>query len=145
MKKLTEKKILSDAKQTLFAIPVLLGFFLWQAIQSNDWILFIVMTVLLVLADGYKNTRLLLDKTYRKRYLIKKNDERNVQVENLTYRKMLQILMVGGVFLSGTVFGYLYDELTVEQRGLIVLVIFGFSLAIFGLFHAIKYYYSRQL
>ncbi|MFC5632140.1 MULTISPECIES: hypothetical protein [Streptococcus] len=59
MKKLTEKKILSDAKQTLFAIPVLLGFFLWQAIQSNDWILFMVMTVLLVLVDGYKNTRLL--------------------------------------------------------------------------------------
>lgn len=145
MKKLTEKKILSDAKQTLFAIPVLLGFFLWQAIQSNDWILFIVMTVLLVLADGYKNTRLLLDKTYRKRYLIKKNDERNVQVENLTYRKMMQILMIGGIFLAGTVFGYLYDELTVEQRGLIAVAILGVGLVMFGLFQAIKYYYSRQL
>ncbi|WP_162011122.1 hypothetical protein [Streptococcus sp. S784/96/1] len=59
MKKLTEKKILLDAKLMLFAIPVSLGIFLWQAIQSNDWILFMVMTVLLVLVDGYKNTRLL--------------------------------------------------------------------------------------
>ena len=145
MKKLTREKVISEAKSSLAGLLVIVAIFLYHALVNQDWFWFVSILPLVLATDGYKYGRLLMDETYLKRYVIKKNDERNLQIEGMAYRTMAKILILVYTFLSGLFLGYFSDQLTVNQRGLIALAIFGLALLIIGIFHLVKWYYERQL
>lgn len=145
MKKLTKEKVISDAKSSLAGLLAIAAIFLYHASVKQDWFWFVSILLLALATDGYKYGRLLMDETYLKRYVIKKNDERNLQIEGMAYRTMAKILILVYTFLSGLFLGYFSDQLTVDQRGLIALGMFGLALLIIGIFHLVKWYYERQL
>lgn len=145
MKKLTKEKVISDAKSSLAGLLAIAVIFLYHALVNQDWFWFVSILPLVLATDGYKYGRLLMDETYLKRYVIKKNDERNLQIEGMAYRTMAKILILVYTFLSGLFLGYFSDQLTVDQRGLIALGMFGLALLIIGIFHLVKWYYERQL
>lgn len=145
MKKLTREKVISEAKSSLAGLLVIAAIFLYHALVNQDWFWLVSILPLVLATDGYKYGRLLMDETYLKRYVIKKNDERNLQIEGMAYRTMAKILILVYTFLSGLFLGYFSDQLTVNQRGLIALAIFGLALLIIGIFHLVKWYYERQL
>lgn len=145
MKKLTKEKVIADAKSGLAGLLVIATIFLYYALVKRDWFWLVSILPLVLATDGYKYGRLLMDETYLKRYVIKKNDERNLQIEGMAYRTMAKILILVYTFLSGLFLGYFSDQLTVDQRGLIALGMFGLALLIIGIFHLVKWYYERQL
>lgn len=145
MKKLTKEKVISDAKSSLAGLLAIAVIFLYHALVNQDWFWLVSILPLVLATDGYKYGRLLMDETYLKRYVIKKNDERNLQIEGMAYRTMAKILILVYTFLSGLFLGYFSDQLTVDQRGLIALGMFGLALLIIGIFHLVKWYYERQL
>lgn len=145
MKKLTKEKVISDAKSSLAGLLAIAVIFLYHALVNQDWFWLVSILPLVLATDGYKYGRLLMDETYLKRYVIKKNDERNLQIEGMAYRTMTKILILVYTFLSGLFLGYFSDQLTVDQRGLIALGMFGLALLIIGIFHLVKWYYERQL
>lgn len=148
MKKVTEEKILADARTNLFGLAIVLSLFAFQAFESGnlfDWIWFLCVTVLALATEGYRSIRFLVDKKYLKRDLIKTNDERNIQIDSLAYRQMVKIMAVSYCFLSGVALGYFSKDLTSEQFMVMLVAVIGFGFFNLLLFYLIKWHYGRQL
>ena len=149
MKKLTEDKIIKKSKETLLVFLVLVAIFFWLASQRNfstiEWWITGGVFTLMVATEVYPSTRLLYDSAYRRRHLIARNDERNLAVENMAYRKLVHVIFYTYLFIAGLVIGYFSDSLTNEQTGWLTLAFLAFAL--FGLlaYLVTKWYYQHQL
>lgn len=139
MKKITAKQVRTDAQKNLlvtFFIFLLSAWALMYHLLPFPYSWVMVGSVLLMVPEGYRSLRLLRDESYLKAYLIKRNDERNIQLENLALRQVFKIMWSSYIFLVN------FLSIWIGQW---IWIFIGFGLLGFVVYYLAKWHYMRQL